>query len=134
MKVYVAGKWSDKYSIREIMDRVEKMGGEITYDWTKNISTKCHEKLGESAKLDINGVVKADYVIFIMTDPNYPYRGTFTELGAALATGKTIFLYCPDESSYCVTNCFFHHPGIIRVESIQEIYEHLAEDECIKDY
>lgn len=130
MKAYVAGKWSDKSFIREIMNKIEEMGGEITHDWTKNESaTRCHEDLGRFAELDIGGVVKADYVIFVMTDPNYAYRGSFTEMGAALATGKTIFLYCPDESSYCVTNCFFHHPGITRVEGVEEIYTLIAEDE-----
>lgn len=115
MKVYVAGKWSNKDRLVQLMDRLRGLGIEITHDWTKNEKTTgSPEQLGNFAKLDTNGVKNADLMIAVLDDPSYPYRGTFTELGVALGCGTRIFIYCPDDEFYCVSNCFFHHPDIVR--------------------
>ena len=56
-----------------------------------------------------------------MFDKDYAYRGTFTELGCAIGRNKTIIIVCPGKDDYyCQTNCFYHHPLINHVESVEE--------------
>lgn len=126
-KVYLAGKWADKPLILEFMNQIKGLGFEITHDWTKNEkTTNDPSELANFAKLDIDGVVNADIYIGVFTDPKYAYRGTFTELGAAIATNKKILLFCPDEKSYCCSNCFFHHPNTIHFNSWDKLISYLA--------
>jgi len=85
MKIYVAGAFVDKTELRQIMDKVEKLGHEITHDWTSYelVYTDHHERNIKCAKADIDGVIDADLVIAVMTRDEYPYKGTKHELGAA---------------------------------------------------
>lgn len=126
MSIYIAGKWGDKEDISQKMTQLINMGYKITHDWTKNESvTRDRSELAKFAVLDINGVLSADYMIVIMTDTKYPYRGTFTEIGCAIGAGKKILIYCPDEESYCRTNCFFYHPSINHFDSWDDLVETL---------
>jgi nucleoside 2-deoxyribosyltransferase len=119
MKIYVAGKWSHKDFITEQMKLLQEMGYQITHNWTKNESiTRSPEELSKFAELDVNGVLHADVVLVYMTDKDYPYRGTFTEIGVALGSNKQILIVCPDKDSYCRTNCFFYHPHIKHFDTV----------------
>ena len=124
MKIYIAGKWHNKEQIRGYMDELESIGHEITHDWTSYESDP-NNSFQDMADHDIEGVMKADALIAIMDDDKYPYRGTFTELGVAFATKKTInknykiFIVCPsypykneDKKPYYSTNCFFKASAI----------------------
>lgn len=127
--VYVGGKWTEKEFIRSIMDKLTLMGYRITHDWT-SFETLDNAKLHRQtcADLDIQGVRDANIAIFLFTDPKYPYRGTFTELGAALALNKKVYVVCPDfdgASFECTTNCFFHHSSIQYVRTVEELMEKL---------
>ncbi len=44
--------------------------------------------MGHFAKKDIGGVVDADFLIIVMDNKDYDYRGTFSEIGVALASPK----------------------------------------------
>lgn len=135
MKVYVAGKWSDSKNVATVISELEKMGIEITFNWPKfkdklseeeksvgeyeNISDervkrakKCVKSLGRDADLDIQGVLDSNLVIAVMNDPHYAYRGTFTEIGAALGSKKEIYIINENDESDAMTNCFYWHPSI----------------------
>lgn len=103
MKLYVAGKWSSKKEINQKIQELESMGHEITHNWTANNDNK---RL--SSVLDIDGVKNADCIVAIMDDPEYPYRGTFCEIGCALGLGKHVYIYNPSLKTKEV--CFAHHP------------------------
>jgi nucleoside 2-deoxyribosyltransferase len=121
MKVYVAGKWDDRSTINTVQAELVKMGHHITHDWT---SVECISKSqADRAVLDINGVQKADAVLVLMLDETYPYRGTFTEIGCALGLNKYIVVVCPNDSYFCTTNCFYHHPMINHVATIDQALE-----------
>ena len=126
MSIYVAGKWDDKENIIQRQLQFQSLGYKITHDWTKNeCVTRNPEELGKFAMLDINGVLEADYLVAVMTDTKYAYRGTFTEIGCALGTNKKIYIYCPDKNSHCRTNCFFYHPNIVHFDDWDKLVEHL---------
>ena len=147
MKVYVGGRYHDFLEIRKIQEYVKNLGHEITYDWTQlaeNVLEKrkdpnysdenmlpeeLQKKLVTDAVLDLQGVHDADWSIFYMDDPDYVYRGTFFELGASVARDlyrnvrQTIVISTPGKKSFAKTLCFFHHPNIIHVEKMEDIYE-----------
>lgn len=135
-KVYVAGCFDDYLEIRRIQEIIKLQGFEISYDWTiraektinernNNVSdTRTFDKLGEESKLDMNGVIEADWTIFVITKKDYVYRGTFCELGASITRdilndkiGHTIIL-SGNEISYAKTLCFYHHPNVIHINTL----------------
>lgn len=92
MRIYVAGKWSDKPLVQEYISKFKSLSHTITHDWT-TVETSAQPSLEESAYMaeaDINGVRTSDLVVVILKDPVYPYRGTCCEMGAALACGKSV--------------------------------------------
>jgi nucleoside 2-deoxyribosyltransferase len=119
--IYVAGKWTDKDTIKKYMLELESMGHTITHDWT-TFEFETKNTKPQMAFADIEGVKKADMVVILMTDPEYAYRGSFTELGAALALNKKIYLVSDAENARAnyKTNVFFHHPLINHIESWSE--------------
>lgn len=111
LKFYVAGKWADRENISRIMDDLVKQGHTITWDWTR-FETVSSDRNAECAYHDIEGVKECDIFVAIMTDKNYEYRGTFTELGAALALEKKVYVLGSSHNK-CAESCFWHHPNII---------------------
>lgn len=122
--VYLAGKFGDD-RIHSYIEKLNKLSGvRVKYDWTleRNKSQR------EAALFDIEGVVRCDIFVAVMDDPSYDYRGTFTELGGALVLSKPIIVVggdC-DDKQYAKTNCFFHHPSIIRVKSFDIVIKLLS--------
>ena len=123
-KIYVAGKWSDRKSIGDKINILEKMSYTITHNWTL-VETPHSDRTPEMqrlfADLDVNGIKDASLLIVDMTDPNYTYRGTWTEIGIALGTGKEIWIISKNPS----TNVFFHATGIIHFASWMEVFSEL---------
>ncbi len=118
MKLYVAGKWSDKDEIGKKIQEFRELGHTITHDWTQ-IETSLNqdpEALKKYSSLDIEAVRECEMLIAWMTDPKYAYRGTYTEIGCALGLKKKVVIisehtkYNPEV--YYTTNIFFHHPDI----------------------
>lgn len=122
-RVYVAGKFNDRLRIHQLItDEFSTDRFRITHDWTQ---TEDQVSPSVAALKDIEGVIHADVIVVIMDDPRYSYRGTFTEIGAALALRKRIMIYCPVEDSEAKTNCFFHHPRIEHFNSLDHLLETL---------
>lgn len=124
LKVYVAGKFNDS-KLPQYINEIRNMDNVIlTYDWTQNLGIN----QSDAAKNDINGVLNADVLIAVMEDPNYEYRGTFTELGCALGLDKTVIIVSGVEgvqdssniTTKCSTNCFYWHPSILHVSNFEK--------------
>lgn len=105
MKLYVAGNFNEKKYIRRIMDGFEKLGHEITQDWTKE-----KEFCGEVAYRDIEGVKKADVVIIYFIN-SHTYKGAYSELGGALTLNKPVVIV-GDAGDGCI---FTTHPLVIKM-------------------
>ena len=100
MKIYVAGKWTDKERVSKIMRILEKHGHEITFDWTVSEN----KNFKESAIHDIRGVKEADAFYLVYSED---MKGAWTEFGAALALGLPCYIQA--EAAYC-NNIFLSHP------------------------
>ena len=125
LRVYVAGAWPRREEIKKVMINVEELGCKITHDWTSYelTYTDRHDRSRKCALADIEGVVTADIVIALLTDDDYAYRGTSSEIGAALAarrfTGSRkplVWIVASKDPSAtpeaelprCLTSCFMH--------------------------
>jgi nucleoside 2-deoxyribosyltransferase len=108
-----------------VMLNAEELGCEITHDWTSYelAYTDRHERSRKCALADIEGVVTADIVVALLTDDDYAYRGTSSEIGAALAASRITGSKKPliwvvaskdpretpeAELPRCLTSCFMH--------------------------
>jgi nucleoside 2-deoxyribosyltransferase len=118
MKIYLAGKWADRNgSMGEKRDSLLEAGHTITHDWmTFEVPTRDDAHRAVMAVKDMEGVRAADAVVFVMDDPLYSYRGSFTELGGALMARKPICMVSAkrDDCKFKV-NVFWHHPDISQV-------------------
>lgn len=125
---YLAGKYADRDgSMGARRDQLVDMGFRVTHDWMTHElpGPRTPEVLGDYASHDIQGVQDADVVVVAMDDPAYAYRGTFTELGAAIALGKPILLYaCPGPAVW-KTNVFFHHPRVYKFNTWSKVIAQL---------
>ena len=124
MNVYVAGKFSQRTLILKKMEELETMGLQITFKWPIYIDMS----LVEAAEKEIQGVQACDLLIVLMLDKTHDYRGTFTEIGCALALNKAIFIINDLEEyerfeekeelkGYYESNCFYHHPRLFHCKS-----------------
>jgi hypothetical protein len=125
--VYVAGKYSDKEYIQYNQALIRENGLTISYDWTSRMKDgpRFSEDLGMDAKLDIEGVLNADWSIFLFTDKDYEYRGSFCELGVSITRDlqndkRHTIIISPSGEVKAASCCFFYHPNIIHVNDIDE--------------
>lgn len=87
MKVYVAGSWDDRWNGPYfVADRLKQYGFEITYEWW--FDNECGP---DKAARDLQGVRDADILVAVMYPWN-TYRGTYVEIGYALALGKQVYI------------------------------------------
>jgi len=119
-RVYLGGKFDERVQIRGYMTELEKLNFVITHDWATYESKSEHPQADMAAK-DVEGVKSADAVVLLMLDPEYAYRGTFSELGVALGTNKRIYIVCPDPKAKCRSNVFFHHPQVHVLASWEDV-------------
>ena len=93
--VYVAAKFEDKALVKTMMTDLQTAGYTISHDWTDDDDTGLTGQAkidywAARAKLDLQGVQNADYLILV---PHNYGKGSYTELGIALGAGKTVFVW-----------------------------------------
>lgn len=123
MRLYVAGQWSKRNEISAAIEKLEAIGHTITHNWTK--AQHFRDKMDE-AIADVNGVLAAEAVIVFMDDVNYPYRGSWTEIGVALGQKIPIYMITTAEFQKNQKNVFFHHPGISKKWHLSEVIGHIG--------
>lgn len=110
MKVYIAT------DIRRTTDQqvlaaklLEQFDCHLTFDWTRH-GTLAGRPHNEVSVDEIQAVLAADFVVVLLPGG----RGTHTEMGVALGSGKRIFVHVTDESDlfggYDYTCVFYNHP------------------------
>ncbi len=110
MKIYVAGKWTNKERVSQIMRILESHGHEITFDWTAFESNDFREGAIE----DMRAIKRADAFYLVVSED---MKGAWTEFGAALALGLPC--YVQHEGTYC-NNIFLSHPLVKRAFTLDE--------------
>lgn len=153
--IYVAGAWIHRRDLNKQMIKLKDLGFIITSNWP-SFENKLNnpDDYAECSKFDIDGVVTADTILAIMTDPKYPYRGTYTEIGCAIGSGRRIIVVCDgicshkqnndDEddnnkfnltfSHYCMENVFFWDPRIEHVSTFEDAIKLLRGEKIVSPY
>lgn len=93
MRIYVASAFQDFPRTREAHAALARMGHTITHDWT--IEANNGEKIPrrDRAASDLAGVGAADLLLVLTSER--ATRGTWCELGAALAWQKIVIVVGP---------------------------------------
>ena len=119
MKIYVAGKWEDRLHIRVLQEALREMGHTITIDWT------WHEKddtgfPSQYAVEDIIGASVCDIYIGVFKTRHF-YRGALVEMGAALASGKRVYIL-----GHAIDSCIFvGHPLVKQFDTTKDLLSEL---------
>lgn len=116
MKYYIATSTERVPAHNKVRDELQKMGYQITYDWTSHGSVRLTStsRLKEVAGLEMQGIFAADFVLVLLPGG----KGTHVELGLSLARGKKIFIHSEDPSVFEIgpqVCAFYHAPEIVRL-------------------
>lgn len=123
MKIYVAGKFEDRESIRALYVILRQHKHTITLDWTNHDHPESDKEQEEWAIADIEGVKQCDILIALFLR-DYRYRGALIEVGVALGLGKPVIILGRNENS----STLLHHPLITKLDFITD-WEGLANSE-----
>jgi len=122
MKFYVASGFQNKEQVRFVAAELIKCGWYHTYDWTQNTRANSVEDLKRIGKLEKDAVAEADLVIVLLPGG----KGSHIELGMAIAGGKKIFLFSPDQTvmNMETTSTFYHLPEVeLCLGTIEELID-----------
>lgn len=128
---YMISKFATKDIIKEKIKEVQNIGFCVTHNWTKEENYS--KPKSTQVEQDINGVVKADFVIAIIDNPNYHYRGSFAEIGCALGLDKPVYLVTNNLEDGSASHCFLFHRNIIRFQTWEGLIKFLNfQYKCLK--
>lgn len=112
--IYLAAPWAHKAAARIARTALQAAGYTVTSDWIdQHDDTANPVDLAEQAIHDFNQVRKADILVILNLAKS---EGKATELGVALASGKSVFLVGPR-----TINIFYHMPTVHQVDTVQEV-------------
>jgi nucleoside 2-deoxyribosyltransferase len=133
VKIYLAGRYSDKNRLSEYAEDLEAAGHFVTSSWLKEphapnttMDQVAPELLEKYAYDDLQDVRLADVMIFFSLDPTEPsFRGgRHVEFGYALALKKTIVVVGPKE------NIFHYLPTIRHFETWESALHRFSNPSC----
>ena len=120
LQVHLAGSITDRSVMRARANNLTTFC-DITYRWFDDEYGSI-VTLSVSAEKNIQSVRDADVIFACLDIFDYPYRGTWTEIGAAIALNKPVIIYMPQSRPLSGTpsiglnaniyNVFTHHPGV----------------------
>uniref|UniRef100_A0A6M3K5D4 Putative nucleoside deoxyribosyltransferase n=1 Tax=viral metagenome TaxID=1070528 RepID=A0A6M3K5D4_9ZZZZ len=114
---YLGGKYEERHQIKDMAHKLVEMGYEWTCDWTKHWDLTFAQFYAQE---DIKGVLDADFVIF-KKDNDHKYKGTWVEMGAALASGKPVYIV-----GHAGDSCLFiKHPLVEQFENFNDLFEYI---------
>ena len=100
MKVYISGSSLDCGKMRmhfKMLSTIENI--EVIQDWTTLERLPLNKTSYSDASISILDKIKeTDTLLAIMDCPTRSYRGTFSEIGMALALGKKIIVFNPSDT------------------------------------
>ena len=125
MKVYLAGRFGDRETLRELRGVLTRAGVMVTSRWLNShhqAEDPTDEELGQYAYEDLRDIDDAD--VLVLWNPLHHHRsgrgGRHVELGYALAKGKRVILIGQRE------NVFHHLPCVEVLKDPYSLVDHLV--------
>lgn len=143
MRLYIAGKWSERDQVKKVMEMFESRGHIITCDWTRHIAperiTKAQYDWSKNedwaqnghktyAEEDLEGVRSCDVLIACMWDSTLFYKGAWIEIGIALGLDKEVIIIGEN-----ITTVFLGLPNVIVVSYKEEALDLIEKPFCGSD-
>jgi len=127
MRFYVASRVKNKELVKEIHNKLARLGHEILSSWVNEKEIIPYEKNQEIAKSRalkcIKDVSECDVFILVSDESG---AGMYTELGSALLAN---YLHNKPKiyviGGYLNRSMFFFHPTIKRFKTFEEVLENL---------
>lgn len=112
MKFYIASIYKNSRNVRELSAKLQAKGFIHTYDWAKKERASSYEMLKQIGEVEKEAIANTDFLVILLPAG----KGSHIEFGMALARGKRIYLYSPDEESFSFdkTSTFYHVDGVDR--------------------
>ncbi len=113
MKFYIASSFNNIPSVTYVSEKLKSKGFIHTYDWTKIGGVCTFEELRDIGQKEKEAVIQSDFLVILLPAG----KGSHIELGIALGSGKTIYLYSQNEEIYNfeTTSTFYHLPEVEHV-------------------
>jgi len=122
MKIYLAGRFSNKKKLQRERDFLEELGHEVTSRWLDGDSGS----MVDTAQMDLDDIDSCDAIVLWADDPKQderPMQGALVELGYAIAKGKLLFVLNQLRNK-CI---FFYLPQVIEVAGWTDLVQRLEE-------
>ena len=121
IKYYIATSFHNKEAHKECRRLFDSMGYELTFDWTVYPFIPDPYVMNVVAEKEIDAVKAADFIVVLLPGG----RGTHTELGAALALDKPVFIVAPHPQqlldSQGLPAPFYYHSSVQVVSRVENI-------------
>jgi len=107
MNIYVSGKFAHREHVIEIVDLLTVSGHHVnTFDWSVHVSNT-FKKRETGVINNMEDIKLCDILIAVMPNPDSIYKGTWVEIGAALALDKKVVILGRD-----IKSIYIAHPNI----------------------
>lgn len=130
MRIYIAHNFAARIVLREVKEKLEELGHEVTSTWIWDDSHISEKNAEESAVTDLADIERADW-LWLFTDQfaERSGKGKFLELGYALRAGKLICLVGEDQDS----SVFYHLPNLRHAKGWEEAVWFLGGKEVVRE-
>ncbi len=131
MKFYIASRFTRKKEVREIIEKLKKLGHIITRNWTIHEETYPfheHAKLSKKySEEDIDGIRECE-IFIALHDDTAGSTGMHTEIGAAIALNiekgmPKIYVVGIEDSK----SMFFYHPCVNLRKKVDDVLKDISE-------
>jgi hypothetical protein len=116
---YVAASAARQGDAKVVAEHLRARGAKVKARWLEQEDVSygrpgVEDELGSCAQLDMHDVINSDEVVCLSGDA-YSKGGRHSEIGAAIALGKNVWLLGPREQ------VFHYHPLVKQVETVDQI-------------
>ncbi|WP_299745880.1 nucleoside 2-deoxyribosyltransferase [uncultured Rossellomorea sp.] len=123
MKFYVASSFQNIDQVRDVCERLKRIGYTHTYDWTQNSRASTVEELRRIGEKEKQAIIESDVILVLLPGG----KGSHVELGIALGLNKRVILYSPNNeiSDFAQTTTFYHLSEVeVCTGSVDELLEY----------
>lgn len=128
MYLYITGSWEATKRINECIAILKKSGYKVknNSNYTGNSDKAKNDKILGISPKHIDAIkylddIKRAFALVIVTNDQYVFRGSSTELGIALVSGIPVFIINNNANTEKLMYVYMHHPMVSVIPDIDEL-------------